>query len=72
MGFPQSVELADRLCNLIDFLLPLYQNEGKSQLIIAIGCTGGKHRSVTIANIINNFLLHKGYDSTLNNRDINK
>ena len=72
MAFPQSCELADRLCSLMDFLIPLYQAEGKSRLVIAIGCTGGKHRSVTIAGILNSFLLDKGYTSTLNNRDINK
>lgn len=72
MSFPQSQELADKLTDLIDFLVPLYQNEGKSQLIIGVGCTGGKHRSVTVARILNDFLTSKGFSSSLTNRDINK
>ncbi len=72
MSFPQSQELSKKLTDLIEFLVPLYQNEGKSQLVIAVGCTGGKHRSVTIANIIHEFLKSKGYNSNLTNRDIKK
>ncbi len=49
MSFPQSAELRDRLFGLIDFLIPHYVTEGKSRLVIAFGCTGGKHRSVTFA-----------------------
>ena len=42
----------DRLCDLMDFLLPRYIKEGKNQLVVAVGCTGGKHRSVTIAEAL--------------------
>jgi len=52
MQFPQSVEFSKKLCDMIDFLIPHYIEEGKSQLVIAIGCTGGKHRSVTIAEML--------------------
>ncbi len=41
-----------KLCDMVDFLMPNYILEGKNQLVIAIGCTGGKHRSVTIANAL--------------------
>jgi UPF0042 nucleotide-binding protein len=50
MKFDQSKRLLDKLCNLVDFLIPLYEKEGKAQLVIAFGCTGGKHRSVTLAS----------------------
>ena len=53
-------------------MIPLYANEGKSQLVIAIGCTGGKHRSVTIADLLCQHLLDKGRRVTVNHRDINK
>ncbi|MEA4911630.1 MAG: RNase adapter RapZ [Oscillospiraceae bacterium] len=46
---PETLTLRDKFCSLVDFLLPLYKAEGKSQLVIAIGCTGGRHRSVCIA-----------------------
>ncbi len=72
MSFPQSQKLVEKLLDLISFLIPLYQSEGKSQLVIGVGCTGGKHRSVTVANEIHKFLLSNGYDSSLNNRDVNK
>ena len=72
MNFPQSQMLLDKLNELVDFLIPLYQSEGKSQLVVAVGCTGGKHRSVTIANAIYNFLSAKDYNVSLTNRDIKK
>ena len=72
MSFPQAQEFSKKLNDLIEFLVPLYQSEGKSQLIIGVGCTGGKHRSVTIANLLNEFLSERGYNSFLTNRDINK
>jgi len=49
MSFDQSKELYQKLTDLIDYLIPLYINGGKSQLVIAFGCTGGKHRSITFA-----------------------
>ncbi len=50
MSFPESHVFADKLTDLIEYLLPCYIKEGKNQLVIAIGCTGGRHRSVTLAN----------------------
>lgn len=62
----------ERLYQLIDYLLPLYRNEGKSQLVIAIGCTGGKHRSVALAEALCRHIADLGYRATVNHRDIGK
>lgn len=64
--------LLNKLIDLIDYLIPLYLNEGKSSLVIAVGCTGGKHRSVTFAQELHKHLIEKGYISTVNHRDIDK
>ena len=50
MQFNESKMFLDKLTDMLEFLIPLYIKEGKNQLVIAIGCTGGKHRSVTLAN----------------------
>lgn len=57
MKSPEATEFIDKLEDLIQFLIPQYISEGKNQLVISIGCTGGKHRSVTLANE-----LHKRMD----------
>ncbi len=57
---------------LLDFLIPNYIAEGKSYLSIGIGCTGGKHRSVVLADGVNEYLNLKGYSSKLFHRDIDK
>ncbi|MBE6839606.1 MAG: RNase adapter RapZ [Ruminococcus sp.] len=72
MSFEQSQELLSRLENLIDFLIPLYIQEGKSQLVIAFGCTGGKHRSVTFAEKIYGYLNDKNIRVRKSHRDISK
>ena len=72
MQFDQSKELLKKLTDLIDFLIPLYHREGKSQLVIAFGCTGGKHRSVAIANETMRLLSSAGYTVSLEHRDIGK
>jgi UPF0042 nucleotide-binding protein len=58
--------------DLIDFLLPEYKREGKSHLSIAIGCTGGKHRSVTTVNKLAEFLQDKDFNINIEHRDIEK
>ena len=50
LGFPEAHIFLDKLYDMLDFLIPNYVREGKHQLVIAIGCTGGRHRSVTMAN----------------------
>ncbi|MFY9195934.1 MAG: RNase adapter RapZ [Bacillota bacterium] len=59
----------DKLFELMGFLLPQYTKEGKTQLIIGIGCTGGRHRSVAIANRLAGFLKEQGYNVTVEHRD---
>ena len=71
MQYEQSKELLKKLTDLVDFLLPLYIKEGKSQLVIAFGCTGGKHRSVTFAENLAKYLKEKGFKIRINHRDIN-
>ena len=72
MKYDQSVNLLKKLENLVDFLIPLYLEEGKSHLVIAFGCTGGKHRSVTFAENLYQFLSDRGLKATVNHRDIMK
>ena len=61
-----------RLYDLVDYLLPLYCDEGKSQLVIAIGCTGGKHRSVALTEALAQHIRDAGVRVTVNHRDIAK
>lgn len=61
-----------RLYDLIDYLLPLYRDEGKSQLVIAVGCTGGRHRSVALAEELARHLISAGQKVMVNHRDISK
>ena len=72
MDWTQSHELLMRLISLIDFLVPLYLSEGKSQLTIGFGCTGGKHRSVTFAESMYSHLSEQGKRVQVNHRDISK
>ena len=59
----------NKLFDLMTFLLPQYTKEGKAQLIVGIGCTGGRHRSVAIANRLAGFLKEQGYNVTVEHRD---
>lgn len=72
MSFEQSRELMKKLEDLIDFLLPLYTMEGKSQIVISFGCTGGKHRSITFAELMAEHISSKGYKVQKYHRDITK
>ena len=68
----ETEKFIKKLFSFIDYMIPLYCNEGKSQLVIAIGCTGGKHRSVTISNLLYSHLLEKDLKVCINHRDIKR
>ena len=72
MNSEESVKFMEKLIDMIKFMLPLYSDEGKSTLTIAIGCTGGKHRSVTMANKLADFLDAENYIVNRIYRDILK
>ena len=69
MGFDASKELLARIEYLLDYALPLYVKEGKSELTIAVGCTGGKHRSITFARMIAAYCEKLGYAVSTQHRD---
>ena len=71
-SFQQTHEFLKQLENMLSFLLPLYAEEGKSVLVLAIGCTGGHHRSVAIAHEIASYIAKEGYQVTENHRDISR
>lgn len=72
MQFDVTKEFLEKLQDMTSFLIPNYKKEGKNQLVIAIGCTGGKHRSVTLANALHDFLQKKGHTVIKQHRDIEK
>lgn len=72
MGFEAAHIFLSKVTDLIEFLLPNYVAEGKNSLVIAIGCTGGKHRSVTLANAIAGTLKMSKYGCKVEHRDIDK
>lgn len=72
MNSGESKEFLGKLTAFLDIAVPLYAKEGKSQLVIAFGCTGGKHRSVTFAELVGKYLKEKDYDCIITHRDINK
>ncbi len=72
MQSEESQTLQTKLYDLIDFLIPQYLHEGKSQLVIAFGCTGGKHRSVTFAENLCRHLNESNLKARILHRDINK
>ena len=72
MSFPTAVGFMKKLNDMMEYLVPLYSEEGKSELTVAIGCTGGKHRSVTMANRLGEHLKSLGYNVNLNYRDIGR
>jgi UPF0042 nucleotide-binding protein len=72
MSSGDSTAMLEKFKDLVSFLLPLYKKEGKSQLIIAFGCTGGKHRSITFAELIGKYISDCGYNCRIIHRDINR
>jgi RNase adapter protein RapZ len=71
-SFPQTREFMRRIESLLLYLVPLYIREGKSYLTVAIGCTGGRHRSVALSESIRRKLKQKGYAAKVVHRDIDK
>lgn len=72
MDSEDSRKLLEKLKDLISFLIPLYQKEGKTQLMIGVGCTGGKHRSVTFAELLYQYLSDQNHNVRVLHRDIAK
>ena len=72
MRSEESKELYKKIVDFIDYSLPLYEKEGKSQITIGMGCTGGHHRSVTFAIMLYNHLTDMGYRTIIHHRDIRK
>lgn len=72
MSFEESNTFLYKLTDMIEFLIPQYIKGGKNQLIISIGCTGGKHRSVTLANALYEKLHEKNHNILLKHNDIEK
>lgn len=69
-GFQQTEDFMHKLTDLISFLLPQYVEEGKTNLVIAIGCTGGKHRSVALTHALAEFIVQRGYAVSESHRDL--
>ena len=73
MGFDLTKTFLSKLTDMVEFLIPNYVLEGKNQLVISIGCTGGKHRSVTLANKLYECLNgQKEYGVKIEHRDISR
>ena len=71
-GFPQTQEFVKKLEDLLSFSLPLYAEEGKTVLVIAVGCTGGHHRSVSVARALAAYIRQLGYPVSENHRDMSR
>lgn len=71
-SFQQTQDFLKRLEDLLAFSLPLYAEEGKTTLSIAVGCTGGHHRSVAVTHALTEFIRGQGYQTTENHRDISR
>lgn len=69
---PEVAETLHRFCELLEYLLPLYRREGKSYVTVGIGCTGGRHRSVMIANALARRLRSAGFEAQAVHRDVRK
>ncbi|MHB9155509.1 MAG: RapZ C-terminal domain-containing protein, partial [Endomicrobiales bacterium] len=66
------LEFFERFLGLVDFLLPNYIREGKSHLTVAVGCTGGRHRSVVVAETVAQYLRRKKFPVQIYHRDIER
>ena len=71
-SFQQTRDFMQKLEDLLSFTLPLYAEEGKTSLTIAVGCTGGHHRSVAVTHALTDFIRRQGYSVTENHRDMSR
>ncbi len=71
-SFQQTQDFMKKLEDLLSFTLPLYAEEGKTSLTIAVGCTGGHHRSVAVTHALTEFVRGQGYSVTENHRDMSR
>ena len=71
-NYQQTRDFMTHLEDLMNFLLPQYVAEGKTVLVIAVGCTGGQHRSVAVTRALAEFIRRKGYDASENHRDMTR
>jgi RNase adapter protein RapZ len=69
---PEVEETVKRFSDLLDYLLPLYKREGKAYVTVGVGCTGGRHRSVMVANALARRLRRAGFDAQATHRDVRK
>ncbi len=72
LGFPETEEFIKRQVDILTYTLPFYIREGKARLVVGIGCTGGRHRSVYMAETFAKHLNNLGYKTTVHHRDIDK
>lgn len=70
--YQQTLDFMAKLEDLLAFMLPHYFEEGKTSLVIAVGCTGGRHRSVAVAKEIGDYVAKRGYPTTVGHRDISR
>lgn len=71
-SYPQTAEFMEHLKRMISFLLPQFMEEGKSALVIAVGCTGGHHRSVAVTHALAEYIRELGYEAGENHRDMTR
>lgn len=72
LSSPETGVFVEKFAEMLDFLIPYYIKEGKTHLVVAIGCTGGQHRSVTLANKINSIIKNSDYKVIITHRDLKK
>ena len=72
LSFRETEQFLEKLRDLLRFVLPLYREEGKTMLVVAVGCTGGHHRSVAVTHALAGFIASLGYQVTENHRDMTR
>ena len=70
LSFDESLVFLDKVVDMLSYLIPRYVSEGKVRLVVGIGCTGGQHRSVALAQALNDALAKKGFKTAVTHRDL--